>query len=341
MRIRPLASVIVAAYNRRSFLLNALRSLSNQTFKDFEVIVVKNFYDKEINDYIHHQGFKDIFIDTKYYGEQIAVVIEEAKGDIILFLEDDDEYEQNKLHVVTNIFHKIKGVSYVHDSRSYIDEYGHEITYNNPKYLNIVKSLESITPSKDVIIDPNNQDHIKYLLRYYGIVSTVSMMAVKTDCIRKKHVSALKRIQISVEAFIPAVAIQCGYLYHTAHKLTKYRIHKINSSIAFNEVDKLRRYLFNLRRAINDHELIINEVLKLENLYVQVVRLQQLQAKYILAKSRYKHIFNDVIMKPNEVFELCKLVESGLNTISPRTILCYFRRNLSIIMNSLKSILSN
>jgi len=45
-------SVVVTAYNRRDFLLSALKSVNNQSFKDYEIIVVKNFHDQAIDNFI-------------------------------------------------------------------------------------------------------------------------------------------------------------------------------------------------------------------------------------------------------------------------------------------------
>ncbi|MGC9113386.1 glycosyltransferase family A protein [Acidilobus sp.] len=53
-------SVIVTAYNRKQYLPYALRSLESQSLsKDrFEVIVVKNFEDKESDKIIRRNGWK-------------------------------------------------------------------------------------------------------------------------------------------------------------------------------------------------------------------------------------------------------------------------------------------
>jgi hypothetical protein len=131
-------------------------------------------------------------------------------------------------------------------------------------------------------------------------------MSIKTECIRAK-LRHLRRISISVESFIPAVASEYGLLYHMSRKLTRYRIHSYNTSIPFNEIDKLRRSFFNLRRAIDDHELIINETISRDNNLRLVIRLLELQAKYTLSTSRFRKIFNDTMIRPHEIYELCKL----------------------------------
>jgi len=56
--MRPLISVVIAAYNRHKFLLNALRSIVNQRFKGYEVIVTKNFHDEIIDDLSGDMGLK-------------------------------------------------------------------------------------------------------------------------------------------------------------------------------------------------------------------------------------------------------------------------------------------
>jgi len=149
-------------------------------------------------------------------------------------------------------------------------------------------------------------------------------MSIRAECIKSK-IEHLKDIEISVEVSIPTIAGECGLLYHISRRLTRYRIHNYNTSIPFNEVDKLRRSFYNLRRAINDHELIIKNTSKYnlrraindheliikntsKNNYLKlIVKLQELEAKYILSISKYKNLFNDILIKPYEVYELCEL----------------------------------
>ncbi len=62
-----------------------------------------------------------------------------------------------------------------------------------------------------------------------------------------------------VEGFISAFAGECGKLFHTADRLTRYRIHYENMSIALNEKD-LERTIFYLRSVINDAKIVINNI---------------------------------------------------------------------------------
>ncbi|MFP3317386.1 MAG: glycosyltransferase [Candidatus Nanopusillus sp.] len=309
--MEPRISVIVVAYNRREFLLDALRSISNQTFKNYEVIVTKNFQDKVIDDFIKKHNFREIFIDTKRYGEKISAAVEDAKGDIISFLEDDDEFFEDKLAWVNKGFNK-RNVSYFHDTRIIINKKGEPILPKDPKYVNNVKFFNKITPHYDIIIDPKNREHIRLVLRYYDIISAVSLMSAKAECITSK-LKYLKSIDISIESFIPVVAAECGLLYHTSQKLTKYRIHSYNSSIGLDKAGNLR-LLLNLRRAINDHELVIN-MSSTENGLRYAIKMFELDAKLNLSVSKYMRLF-DVSITPQEIIELCRLKSGYINRFS-------------------------
>jgi hypothetical protein len=161
------------------------------------------------------------------------------------------------------------------------------------------------------MLNPNDPSHMRYLLLRPGAVATVSLMAIRAECLRR-WLSILSEIEISVEAFIPAVASKCGYLYHTSRRLTRYRIHDLNTSIPNNKIAELRRLFYNLRRAVYDHELILKEVLR-DDYYSFVLRRFYLEAKYALSTSGYRRIFNDAYIKPWEILELCMLARGCID----------------------------
>ena len=66
----PYISVIVTAYKRRQYLYNALLSLKAQTFSrdKYEVIVVKDFEDHQIDNLIKDMGWKSVYSNEEYQG---------------------------------------------------------------------------------------------------------------------------------------------------------------------------------------------------------------------------------------------------------------------------------
>jgi len=99
----PAVSVIIPTYNRAEFLRLAITSVLNQTFQDFEIIVVddasedhthevvSDFSDKRIK-YIRHEA------NTRVSAARNTGVLS-ASGDYIAFLDDDDEWLPGKLQI--------------------------------------------------------------------------------------------------------------------------------------------------------------------------------------------------------------------------------------------------
>ncbi|MGC8726379.1 MAG: glycosyltransferase, partial [Thermoplasmata archaeon] len=90
--VNPYISVIITAHNRKEFLKNSINSVINQTLPRsfYEIIVVKNFIDFEIDDFIQKNGIINIYTDEIEIGKKIVLGIEHCKGEILCFLDDDD-----------------------------------------------------------------------------------------------------------------------------------------------------------------------------------------------------------------------------------------------------------
>lgn len=96
--MKPLISVIIPTYNREKKIHVALDSLLNQTFQDFEVVIVDDGSVDKTAQVI--EKYKKIDSRFKYFYQKNAGVssarnkgIKEAKGDYVSFLDSDDYYE--------------------------------------------------------------------------------------------------------------------------------------------------------------------------------------------------------------------------------------------------------
>ena len=100
-------SIIIPSFNRYSYLLNAIDSIQNQTYENYEIIVVN---DGSTEDAYHSSELKSlskvIHIDrnnTPNWGGSRPAVrnygISEASGDFIAFLDDDDYWLPKKLEL--------------------------------------------------------------------------------------------------------------------------------------------------------------------------------------------------------------------------------------------------
>lgn len=115
-------SVIVVAYNRKDFIVKAINSLFSQNLEpsDFEVIVVKNYCDKKIDQIISNFGYTNIYSNKVDLSSKILEGINASKGEIITLLEDDDYYSPNRLATIVGIFEAAQPVFY-HNNFYFID----------------------------------------------------------------------------------------------------------------------------------------------------------------------------------------------------------------------------
>ena len=98
----PQVSVIIPTHNRAAFLRGAIASVLNQTFQDFELLVVDDASDDDTPQAV--AGFKDERIryfrhETNKGGSAARNTgIRNSSCDFIAFLDDDDEWLPEKLN---------------------------------------------------------------------------------------------------------------------------------------------------------------------------------------------------------------------------------------------------
>ena len=91
-------SIVIPSFNRYKYLLNAIGSIQNQTYNNYEIIVVNDgstedgYYSKELKN-ISNVIHIDRNSTPNWGGSRPAVRnygISEASGELIAFLDDDD-----------------------------------------------------------------------------------------------------------------------------------------------------------------------------------------------------------------------------------------------------------
>ena len=122
----PLISVIIVAHDRKKYLQQALKSTLEQTLprKYFEVIVVKNFSDVELDKFIIENSCLMICTKENTFGSKLALGVASAKGDIICCLDDDDLYKPNKLETIKRVFNKYNDLIFIHHEHDTLREDG-------------------------------------------------------------------------------------------------------------------------------------------------------------------------------------------------------------------------
>lgn len=169
--MEPRVSVILPTYNRAHLLKRAIRSVVNQTYKDFELIIVndgsvdsteeaiKTFDDKRI-----------IYIKQSNRGAAAAVNkgIESTRGKFIAFLDDDDEWLPEKLKIQMEIFEKEPSKT--------------GVVYTGKWRIDITSNKKTYAPYSHIL---NKEGDIhKELFAYPNFVSPVTAI-VRKECLEK------------------------------------------------------------------------------------------------------------------------------------------------------------
>jgi glycosyltransferase involved in cell wall biosynthesis len=99
---KPFFSVIVPAHNSEGYLVKCLGSVAKQTFRDYELIVVCDRCQDDTEGKARLLADKVIITDFGMDGLARNAGIDEAEGEWILFLDDDDwwihEYVLEDIH---------------------------------------------------------------------------------------------------------------------------------------------------------------------------------------------------------------------------------------------------
>ena len=106
MKKFPLVSVIIPTFNHGKYLDKALNSVLNQTYTNFEIIVIDNNSDDNTDDIVKKFNDKRIqFIKINNKGIIAASRnkgIKISRGEWISFLDSDDWWKKEKLEVCVN-----------------------------------------------------------------------------------------------------------------------------------------------------------------------------------------------------------------------------------------------
>lgn len=165
----PFFTVIIPTYNRAELLKEAIQSVLNQTYENFELLViddhsidntkeiVASFEDKRIRYYLNDRGKGGA--GTRNAG------IFRASGEWIAFLDDDDIWLPNKLDVTDKKIRALNGlIGLVYSGYTLYDFYKKQ---------------------KVSVIIPDKEGWIQQSLLYANCIGTFSAVAIQKDVLFK------------------------------------------------------------------------------------------------------------------------------------------------------------
>jgi glycosyltransferase involved in cell wall biosynthesis len=112
MKDTPKVSVVIPTYNRASYIGEAIQSVLNQTYQDFELIVVDDGSTDNTGTALDQFGERIRVLYQQNSGVSVArnKGTFAARGEWVAFLDSDDEWEPEKLRVQIEDVKKHEGV---------------------------------------------------------------------------------------------------------------------------------------------------------------------------------------------------------------------------------------
>lgn len=221
--MKPLVSIITVTRNRASLIHRCIESIQNQSYRNYEHIIVDGCSTDDTQDVVlKYNDPKIKYLRLGEYGHkvQLRAAYNLCKADYITFLDDDDEYTYNGLELRINLLLSLnEKYGFVYSSMDYFDEKTKRFLYKHKMQIEDggLENLHTVLSSPIVCGTPT------LLFRreaYYSVSNGTwvndigndgSDMALCAMCIRKGwRFAGLKESTANV------------YINHSAKRITDY-----------------------------------------------------------------------------------------------------------------------
>ncbi len=246
MLINPKVSIIIPNYNHAAFLQQRLESVFNQTYQDFEVILLDDASTDRsldiLNAYKNHPKVSHFIVNKTNSGspfKQWQKGIDLAKGEYIWIAESDDYCEPVFLEELLKQFDKNTVLAYCASKNT--DQEGNVLGLNT--WANQVQPNRWENDFKN-----KGTEEIKHYLRFRNTIPNASAVVFR-NCIDAKEIA--EQMKFCGDWLLWIKILQKGEIAYLSLPLNSFRKHKESSrSIKSFREEKTR---------FNEYFFIINK----------------------------------------------------------------------------------
>lgn len=307
----PKVSIIIPTYNRAHLLPRAIKSVLNQTFKDFELIIVDDGSTDDTKDVVQSFQRNDsriryIHIEHSggYPSKVINVGIKNSLGSFITFCASDDEWDKKYLEKQIPLLEKDNGIDIVASN---------VVLINNKN--EIVKEIWK----------PQNKEN-DFILRTSFIKNYIFGNLIFRKNIFEKVGLYDEKIKIREDFDMWIRLVKDGYNFQFVYE-PLYIIHlhsnQISSSTNRLEIIKIENYLFRKYRNIYD------KYLKAKSIY-----FRHISTHYALLNNRNLALKNILIAIKCAPFHLRNYINLFLLLIDLRFFKLIFKLKTKLLQFS-------
>ena len=259
----PLVSIVMPAFNAEAFIAQAIESVINQTYSQWELIIVDDASTDATTSIIHNYRLRDTRIrvinkPTNTVRPAIAknIALANVKGKYIAFLDSDDAWREDKLELQVRYLNKRTDVALLYTGGYWVDE---------------------------------NYRIIKKFVPQYPYGDNLKRQLVKYEINNQSVIIITKALADTLNKFNEAITIGEDYnlfmhisaLYKTAslkEPLIYYRIH--NNSITKRKRQYSDGVLITLKELHNKYGIKVKHPFCYFLTYLKAIRFKYLKKKW-------------------------------------------------------------
>ena len=233
-------SVVITAFKKPDRLQKAINTVKNQTFKDYEIIVVDGSNSKELELIAKKENTIYLNVEPEYVNasfwkgiqHQRNIGCQYAKGEYIAMLDDDDEWEPTKLEkqidVCNPLWKNIIGLVICYNKN--IEGYGQEFI-EEPKeeivYTDLLKSFNLSSTSsylirRDVLMDIGWWDESLRGMHEYDIALKIAKKGYKIITVQEVLMKRYRSFNQERKYYFIKIAEVMDFWHHYGKDVMSY-----------------------------------------------------------------------------------------------------------------------
>ena len=288
-------SIVVPVYNVEAYIDKCLKSIQNQLYKNYEVIVVNDGSpddcQKIINEYVKKdKRFKSFIQKNKGLSEARNFGVSQTSGDILVFVDSDDYIDKDLLSTLNEEFNKYPKLDVVHFHLKLNTEEG--IPYEIPNFK---------------VFPPSEINSVNNMI-LSSIYADISMLyAYKLDFYKKNN-------------FKFAKGRLCEDFGLTHHILTKAKYISSIPCIGYNYVQR-EESIMNSKKVEVIKKRVYDILFHFDN-YIKILKINDYNTKHI---ELLKYMVNVLLYKSIELHK--KDYNQYIKELKKRKLYKYYPNN--------------
>jgi Glycosyltransferase like family 2 len=221
----PEIAVVIGAYRRREYLLRAVRSVLAQTIpRDrYELFVTKDFVDPLIDAELAREGIPASVDPDPHIGTWLGRAVHSTRAPLLTFLDDDDEYEPERLARVLEVFRDHPGIGFYRNRVRVIDAEDRPVP---PERWRTIERDAAFDASGPVEFGPGVREGlVRFAFLTTRVTFNSSTMALRRSLFDGPTADLFARTQLPDLGLFLAGALGPSGLYFDDRRLTRYRFY--------------------------------------------------------------------------------------------------------------------